>query len=306
MAFPDPAALAKVKNMPVRARLIVEGALSGMHRARVHGSSIEFAEHKEYAPGDEIRHIDWKAYAKVDRYYVKRYEQESQLSVFLVLDASGSMRFGEPLSKLGYASHVLAALAYLLIGQRDRVGLYTFGNRRLDPRYIPPRARPAHLADLLRAISDTNDSGAHGDEPITAALDRIAEYADRRRALVVIASDLFEDTPTALPALRRLAARRHDVVLLHVLDRAELEFPFEGLTHFESLEDERRVLVNPAAIRREYLRRLGEFLRQVQDGCIAGGIDYHRVTTEVPFEQTLINFLTTRAQLTAGPRRWNS
>lgn len=292
--------------MPLRARIVVEGALTGMHRARLRGSSVEFAEHKEYAPGDEIRHIDWKAYAKVDRYYVKQFEQESQLTAFLVLDASASMDYASKgPSKLAYASYLLAALAYLLVRQRDRVGLVAFGDERVDS-YVPPRARPAHLGDLLAVLEDLSQRGGRGAEPAATALDRVAELAGRRRALVVLASDLLEPEPGALQVLRRLEARGHDVVVFHVLDPDELGFPFRGLTRFESLEDERALLVEPEAVRRAYLRRLEAFLDRAERECVDAGVEYHRVATSQPVERTLLDFLGMRARLAAPGRPWSS
>ena len=295
--------------MPLRARLIVEGALTGMHRARLHGSSVEFAQHKEYSPGDEIKHIDWKAYAKLDRYYVKQFEQESQLTAYLVLDASASMEYaGRGLRKLDYASHIVAALAYLLIKQRDRVGMYVFGDERVDHRFIPPRARPAHLNDIVSVINDVNERGASGAESPAAALDRIAEMASRRRSLVVLVSDLFDADDRALELLRLLKAQRHDVVVFQILDRDELEFPFEGLTSFESFENAKRsMLVNPTAIRREYQRRMTEFLARVKREYATSGIDYQLVPTDQPFELALLDFLTTRMRTTEGAHRaWSS
>jgi len=293
MAFLDPVAIAKLATMPLRARAVVEGALAGLHRARLHGSSVEFAEHKEYSPGDELRHIDWKAYGKLDRYYVKQFEQESELTAWLVLDATGSMGYrGDGLSKLAYASYLLGALAYLLIGQRDRVGLVTFGGA--EERYVPPRARTSHLHDLLGVLDEVNRSGAAGNVPIGPTLDRVAELARQRRSLVVIVSDLFDSSPDSLRILRRLRARRHDVALFHALDPHELALPFRGLTRFESLEDDRHMLVDPDAIRRLYRRELHRFLARVRRACVTGGVDHHLVSTAQPLERTLIDFLTPR------------
>ncbi|MCA9673406.1 MAG: DUF58 domain-containing protein, partial [Myxococcales bacterium] len=256
----DPVALARLGALPIRARVIVEGALSGLHRARLHGSSVEFAEHKEYSPGDEIRHIDWKAYAKLDRYYVKQYEQESQLTTYLVLDASGSMEFaGGGLRKLEYAGTLLAALAYLVIQQQDKVGLRVFGDRAVDV-LVPPRGKTSHLHDVLAVIDQVMAGGGRGDEPPAVALERIAELARRRRALIVLASDLFDPDDQVLGALRRLRAQKHDVVVLHTLDPHERTLPYEGLTLFEALESDHRMLANPAAIRREYLDKMEAFL----------------------------------------------
>ncbi len=239
----DPATLARFASLPIKARVIVEGALSGMHRASVHGSSVEFAEHKEYTPGDELRHVDWKAYGKLDRYYVKQFEQESQLTTYLVLDASASMRFqgGAALTKLDYAALLIAAIAYLVIQQQDKVGLVACGNRAVEIM-VPPRAPASnHLQDVLGLIEHITRAGGTGHEPPAAALDRIAELARRRRALVVLASDLFDPEDRTLGALAKLRAQRHDVSVLHVLDPHERTFPYDGLTLFESLGVDRTI-----------------------------------------------------------------
>jgi uncharacterized protein (DUF58 family) len=294
MPFLDPAAIAKLGPMPLRARAIVEGALSGLHRARLHGSSVEFAEHKEYSPGDEIRHIDWKAYGKYDRYYVKQYEQESELTAYLVLDATGSMAYrGDGLSKLAYASHLLAALAYLLIRQRDKAGLFVFGGDRA--RYIPPRSRSSHLLDLLGVLEQLDVVGAAGDDSLSPVLERVAELARRRRSLIVLASDLFDPSPEPLQILRRLRARGHDVAVFQTLDPHELRLPFSGLTLFESLEDERRLLVDPSAIRGRYHKRLHAFLARVRRECVAGGVEHYLIATSQPLEKTLLDFMTLRS-----------
>src|SRR5688572_2012391 len=181
----DPAQLARLGSLVIKARVIVEGALSGLHRASVHGSSVEFSEHKEYSPGDELRHIDWRAYAKGDRYYVKQYEQESQLTVYLVLDASASMTFsGGGIAKLEYAGLALAALAYLVIQQQDKVGLLACGDRKIET-LVPPRARSNHLHDLLAVLDQLMTKGGMGDEAPAAALRRISELARRKRCLIV-------------------------------------------------------------------------------------------------------------------------
>jgi uncharacterized protein (DUF58 family) len=294
--FLDPKTLAQLESLPVKARVIVEGALSGLHRARLHGSSVEFSQHKEYSPGDDTRHIDWKVFGKADRYVVKQFEQESELTAFLVLDASASMAYkGDGLSKLEWAAYLVAALAWLLVQQRDKVGLLVFGDAGLD-RYVPPRARPTHLHDLLAVLDDVTRQGAHGREPAAVALDRLGELARRKRSLVVVVSDLFETGGASLATLRRLRAQRHDVAVFHTLDRHELELPFDGLTLFESLEDDRELLANPAAVRRHYKQRLGEFLGQVESDCVGAGVDYRLVDTSRPLEAVLLDFLTLRAR----------
>jgi uncharacterized protein (DUF58 family) len=297
----DPAQLARLGSLPIQARVIVEGALSGLHRAQVHGSSVEFAEHKEYSPGDELRHVDWKAYAKLDRYYVKQFEQESQLTVYLVLDASASMAFsGGGIAKLEYGGLALAALAYLVIQQQDKVGLIASGDRALETM-VPPRGRTTHFHDLMSVLASIIERGATGDESPAAALLRIAELARRRRALIVLASDLFDPDDATLRALAQLRAQRHDVSVLHILDPHERSFPYDGLTQFEALESAHKLLVNPAAVRTDYLDRIEAFLTKVRGTLTAAGVDYHLVDTRRPVEQTLLTLLVARSRL--GPAR---
>jgi uncharacterized protein (DUF58 family) len=298
----DPAQLARLGSLPIKARVIVEGALSGLHRASVHGASVEFAEHKEYSPGDELRHVDWKAYAKLDRYYVKQFEQESQLTVYLVLDASASMAFGGGgLPKLEYAGLTLAALAYLVIQQQDKVGLITCGDRSLET-LVPPRARTTHLHDLMAVLESILARGGTGDESPAGALTRIAELTRRRRALIVLASDLFDTDDRTLPLLAQLRAQRHDISVLHILDPHERQFPYDGLTQFNALESQNKILVNPSVIRRDYLDRMDAFLARTRGTLTAAGIDYHLVQTDQPLEQTLLRLLVARSRLGPGRR----
>jgi uncharacterized protein (DUF58 family) len=298
----DPAQLARLGSLPIQARVIVEGALSGLHRAAVHGSSVEFAEHKEYSPGDELRHVDWKAYAKLDRYYVKQFEQESQLTVYLVLDASASMAFsGGGIAKLQYGGLLLAALAYLVIQQQDKVGLIACGDRSLET-LVPPRGRTNHFHDLMAVLESIIARGAAGDESPAAALARIAELTRRRRALVVLASDLFDPDEETVRALAQLRAQRHDVSVLHLLDPHERSFPYDGLTQFDALESAHKMLVNPAAIRRDYLDRMDAFLTRVRGALTAAGVDYHLVDTSQPLDQTLLALLVARSRLRPARR----
>lgn len=298
----NPAQLARFGSLPIQARVIVEGALSGLHRAAVHGSSVEFAEHKEYSPGDELRHVDWKAYAKLDRYYVKQFEQESQLTVYLVLDASASMAFsGGGIAKLEYGGLLLAALAYLVIQQQDKVGLIACGDRSLET-LVPPRGRTNHFHDLMSVLESILARGAAGDESPAAALARIAELTRRRRALVVLASDLFDPDDETVRALAHLRAQRHDVSVLHLLDPHERSFPYDGLTQFDALESAHKVLVNPAAIRRDYLDRMDAFLTKIRGALTAAGVDYHLVDTSQPLEQTLLTLLIARSRLRPARR----
>ncbi len=298
----DATLLARLSSLPIKARVIVEGALSGLHRASVHGSSVEFAEHKEYSQGDEIRDLDWKAYAKLDRYYVKQFEQESQLTIYLVLDASASMKFGGGgMRKLEYAGLLLAALAYLVIQQQDKVGLVACGDRAVET-IVPPRARTTHLHDVLAVLDQVIVKGGRGDEAPAHALGRIAELARRRRALVVLASDLFDPDDATVRALAQLRAQRHDVSVLHLLDPHERAFPYEGLTEFRALESSNRMLVNPQAIRHEYHERMEQFLTRTRSALTGAGVDYHLAETDRPLDDTLLELLVARSRLQPGRR----
>ena len=257
------AELASLASLSVRARVVVEGAYAGLHHNRHAGSSVEFAEHKEYAPGDDIRHIDWKAVARVDRYYIKRFEDETEMRTFLVLDTSASMGYKRRgVSKLEYAGILCAALAMLLAQQGDPAGLLLFDEE--VRHFLPPRTRPGHVRDLMRLLEGSFAAGRTRPE---RALGRIGELAERR-SLVLIFSDLL-DAPADLGAqLRQLRARGHDVALFHVLDPDEIELPFDELCHFEGMEpdDTRQLLADPRELRAAFRKQSQAF----RDGWRAG------------------------------------
>jgi uncharacterized protein (DUF58 family) len=290
----DPVALSKLQNLELRARAVVEGALAGLHRSPHHGASVEFAEHKEYSAGDEIKHIDWKAYGKFDKYYVKRFEEETELRAYLVVDVSASMGYrGGGVSKLEYARMLAASLAYLLLKQQDQVGLIAFGERLRG--YVPPRARSGHLSDLVGALEGVD---AAGRTDLGRAMTYVSEVV-HRRSLIVLISDLLQfgdpgvDDRQRDPRhlLRGLRARQHDVVVFHVLDRDELTLPFEGTTVFESLEDEQRALVEPADVRRAYLEEVQRFVEGYRRGLADGDVEYHLVDTARAPSEVLLQFL---------------
>jgi uncharacterized protein (DUF58 family) len=285
----DPKALAKLETVKLRARAIVEGVLSGLHKSPHQGQSVEFAEHKEYAPGDEIRHIDWKAYGKLDKYYVKRFEQETNLKAYIALDASASMNYrSNGLSKLEVACSLAASLAYLLVRQQDAVGLAVL--RASGTQYIPPRASASHLQAILQALE-----GLQGEGPthLAQAADVLSEKA-RRRAAVFVFSDLFDDDPGALRRLLQLRLRKNDLSVFHVLDPAELEFPFEDPTLFLSMEDERSQQANPREIRDSYLEEIGGFVAASKRLCMEMDCDYEPVRTDEPLDRVLLRYLARR------------
>lgn len=292
-----PALLSRIERLELRAHSVRHGALAGLHRARGFGSSVEFAEHKEYSPGDDIRHLDWKVYGKLDRYHVRQYEHESEQTGYVIVDASASMAYGgdDSPSKLARAATLAAAIAHILIRQRDKAGLYLFGDPALE-RYVPPRSRPIHLRDMLAVLEDVATAGGNGEEPPSRALDRVAELAARRRSLIVLISDMFEAEGEALAALRRLRARRHEVAIIHTLDDDELSLPFRGQTRFEALEGARTLTTDAGAIQKLYATRMAEFLAQVQRECRAAGIDYVLAPSSASPEAVLTELSTSRGR----------
>jgi len=281
-----PELVARLGSLHLRARQVVEGVLSGLHRSPHRGQSIEFAEHKEYAPGDEVRHIDWKALAKFDKVYVKQFEQETNLRAYLLLDSSASMGYGEGgVTKLEYAKVLAASLAYLLSRQADAVGLVAFAER--THHYLPARSGGGHLHELINQIDRLDPEGTSN---LDGAIDFLSEQAPKR-SLVLVLSDLLDPDLERLMSLRRLRARKHDVVVLHLLDRAERDFNFEDPTLFVGMEDDRRVQVSPAQIRESYLEEVERYLADAQRILREGGIHYRQIITDQDYDRVLIEFL---------------
>jgi uncharacterized protein (DUF58 family) len=278
-------ALARLAGLQLRVKAVMEGTLAGLHRSPHHGSSIEFAEHKEYSPGDDLRHLDWKAYGKFDRYYVKRFEDETELRAYFMLDCSGSMGYGAPLSKLEYGSVLVACLAHLLGRQGDQTGLLAFAEQ--VRRYVPPRARSSHLAEVVDALESLRPSGS---TDLAKAVRYLTEVISHR-TLTVVVSDLFDTAGDALRLLRHLRARRHHVVLLHVLHPDELQFPFADLTLFESMEDDQQLLVDPGGVRKAYLVEIQRFLERTRQACLEGEIEYHTVSVAEPPHEVLLRLI---------------
>jgi uncharacterized protein (DUF58 family) len=286
----DPLVLAKISTMSLRARYVVEGLLSGLHESPYRGYSVEFAEHREYAPGDEIRRIDWKAYGKFDRYFIKEYEEETNLRATIFLDASASMAYASSgLSKFDYGCYLAASLAYLMLRQGDYVGLVTFSAQ--VQRYIPPRSGLQHLQALMSRLETTQPEG---ETHLDLALRDIAAKITRRGMIVVI-SDLFDAPEAVLHALKYFRHRRNEVLVFHVLDRNELEFPFERLTMFEDMEDPTaRVLSDPRTIREAYLQQIRTFIEGYQQACRRERIDYNCFSTTTPLDVALTRYLARR------------
>jgi uncharacterized protein (DUF58 family) len=273
----------------VRARQIVEGFLSGLHRSPYYGQSVEFVQHREYVAGDDFRRIDWKVWSKTDKYYIKQYEEDTNLRTLLLVDVSESMSFGSgPLTKYDYACTVAAALAYLLLRQQDAVGLVTFDNQ-IRSR-VPPRSRQSHLQAIIKALQ----GGTPGSK---TAMDRLlGQVAEEQslRGMIVLISDLFVDPQTLDRGLSLLRHRGHDVLVFHILDDAELDFNFAGTTKFEGLEGVGDVVCDPRALREGYLAALNEFLETTRRQCARQLIDYQTIRTSEHLDAALAYYLNHR------------
>jgi uncharacterized protein (DUF58 family) len=286
----DPTSLAKYGRLALVARDLVEGFLTGAHKSPYKGFSVEFAEHRQYYPGDEIRHIDWRAYGKTDRYFVKEYEEETNLRAHLLVDASGSMNYrGKHPSKFQYAQYVAASLAYLMLHQRDAVGLVTHDTRVRE--VIPPRATAKHLLRVLHTLEQTQPGGETSMAPLWHEL--AAQLP--RRGLVVILSDCFDQLDLLLRALRHFRHQRHEVLLFHVLAPEEIEFPYTKWTQFRNLEvANHKLLVDPQRLRKEYLKNFEAFCRQLREQTGQMQVDYHLMRTDAPVDRALGVYLTKR------------
>jgi uncharacterized protein (DUF58 family) len=293
----DPKIINSVAKLDLRARLVVEGYVSGMHKSPYKGFSVEFAEHREYAPGDDLRYLDWKVFGKTDRYYIKQYEEETNLVCHLVLDTSESMDFGtEGVRKFDYAATIAAALAYLIVGQHDAAGLVTFDEK--VRKVLPPGSHGGHL----RRVFDVLEKAAPGGR--TAIGQVLSQVSDqlRKRGLVVVISDLVGDVEEVLRGLRRLRGHKHDVVVFHVLDPAEIDFPFDQMTLFQGLESFPDLLADPKSLRRTYLDHLADFRQRLRAGCLAERIDVVEMNTRTPLDVALTSYLAHRAATRSNRR----
>jgi uncharacterized protein (DUF58 family) len=286
--------VARISNLELRARHVVEGLMSGVHRSRARGFSVEFEEHRPYTPGDEYRHIDWKAFGKFDRYLIKQYEDETNLRAHLIVDASGSMDYGDgPLTKWEYAATLASSLGHLLLRQSDAVGLIL--SRESEDPFIPAKALRRHLTALLATLEAERPGGGTG---LARSLTQLAEGL-RRRGMVAIFSDLLEDPESVRRALRLIRLKGNDVIVFHILDTAELGFPFEGLARVEDVETDRNMTVECEVVKDPYLQLLQEFLESTKEHCRMEGIHYVLLSTAEPLDRALVRFLAWRSKLKA-------
>jgi uncharacterized protein (DUF58 family) len=293
-SYLDPETVSRLSRLDLIARLVVEGFITGLHRSPYHGFSVEFSEHRPYMPGDPLRDLDWKAYAKTDRLYIKQYEEETNLKAYILLDVSGSMDFqsGAALSKFRYATSLAAALSYLMLRQRDAVGLMLF--RDLIESYVPPRSVQSHLQVLLKTIEQTKPGSDTNMAPTFHDLaERIA-----RRGLVIVLSDLLDDPQEVLRGLRHFRHRGHEVVVFHLLDPREIDLDFDKETRFFDLEDPQQMLTTqPWLVRREYGQLIEEMVQTYRRGCAEARIDYTLIDTSTPFDVALSRYLVQRRKM---------
>ena len=293
----DPATLMQLRSLELRARHVVQGFMTGLNRSPYHGFSVEFTEYRQYTQGDDLRHLDWKLFARTDRYYIKRFEDETNLRCLLLLDASRSMNFGSVgSSKSEYARTLAATFAWFLASQRDAVGLATFATEIED--FIPPRFRSGHLRRLLVSLEKhAEGSATHLAKP----LEQIAERLNKRGMLVLI-SDLLAPLETLEQSLGSLSVRGQDVLVFHVLDPEEIRFQFQSPELFVDLETDRRLYVDPTAVRREYLQRFGEHQKAIEGICSRLGLVYHQMSTDAPLETALPEIIRMRMQMRGNSR----
>ncbi len=288
----DPEGLAKVGHMELVARQVVEGFLTGRHRSPFHGFSVEYLDHRAYCPGDDPRTIDWKILARTDKYHVKLFEDETNLRAHILLDCSKSMTFksGE-LSKLAYGSYLAAALSYLMLHQNDAVGLVLFDSAVRT--HLPPKARPTQFR---RILDELDHPPAGEDTDVGAVLHDIAERIPRR-GLVVLVSDLIDDVAAVAAGLQHFRHNNHEVIAFHVLDDAELSFPYDRLTRFKDIEGAGRLVANPKSLKARYLARIAEWTDSLKAACFERNVSYNLANTTEPYAGFLASYLEKRSRL---------
>ena len=289
--FLDPSVLSGLDNLELRARVVVEGFLSGLHKSPHRGFSVEFNDYRQYHRGDDMRHVDWRLYARSDKLYIKQYEDETNVRCMILLDTSASMTYGSgSMSKLNYGVTLASALAYFVMRQRDAVGLITFDDQIHN--YLPPRCRQPHLMRVLRTLA-TVEAGVRTDvvKPLT---DLAATLS--KKSMVVLITDLLDDEERVINTLKNLRAMGHDVITFQLLDADELTFPFNEASEFIDMENNESYITSPAAIRKAYLDNLNEFLGFCKKQCQSAGVDYCLMNTAEPLDQALSAYMTKRAR----------
>lgn len=292
-SYLQPDVVSRLATMELRARLVVEGFITGLHKSPYHGFSVEFAEHRQYMPGDEIRRIDWKVWGRTDRYYIKQFEEETNLKSYLLMDTSASMGFKSEgtLSKLEYASYLAAALAYLMTRQRDAVGLVTYDEEMR--KYMPPHSTKVYLQSILAELERVQPAHATGTgEALNAIADRLS-----RRGLVIVFSDLFDKPEDVMSALKHFRYSQHEVLVFHILDPRERNFNFGRDAIFRDMESGEELMTQPYQIQRAYQESMAEFIDFYKKECRNQRIDYVLLDTATPFDTALYDYLAKRQKL---------
>ena len=285
-----PEVIRQVSRLDLRAKFIVEGFLAGLHASPLHGFSVEFSEHRKYVPGDDLKDLDWGVYARTDKYYVKKFQAETNLTGYLVMDLSASMAYTyrQELTKFEYAICLAAALGYLMIHQQDPVGLVTFDTAVRAS--LPPRSKRTQLGTMLAVLANLRPAGP---TDVGRSLHQLAGMV-RGKGLVMLFSDLLTDPAPVMQALHHLRHRGHEIILFHILDEAEVHFPFDGLIEFEDAEDRRRLTVDARGMREDYLKAVHDFQERYRQDCARAGIDYVAMDTSVSFDKALMEYLVQR------------
>ncbi len=289
----QPATVAQLANIELIARLVVEGFITGLHRSPYHGFSVEFAEHRQYQPGDDLRYMDWKIVGRTNRYYVKQFEEETNLRSMIAVDASASMKFAsdENITKFQYAAYLAAALAYLMMKQQDAAGLALYDDEIRT--YLPSRSKPSYIQEILKTLEHAAPSGKTGT---AAALNRLAERISRR-GLVIIISDFFDEPQSIYTTLRHFRHKGHEVIAMHVLDPRERDFNFGWDASFKDLETGEEMVTQPYQIRKNYAAAMREFCDNLKRECLQRGVEYVPIDTSQPFDIALREYLGKRSRI---------
>jgi uncharacterized protein (DUF58 family) len=289
LSYFDPKVLTGLKNLYLRARFVVDGVMVGIHPSHAKGLSSEFEEHRGYSQGDDIRHIDWKAYAKFDRYFIKEYREATNLKAYIAMDSSSSMGYAsDGWSKFDYGSTLAASLAYLMLKQQDSVGLMTFSNR--IEKMIPPKATHDHLFTILKELEDRRPQG---ETSAASVLQEIA-VSLKRRGMIILISDLLDKQEEVIRGLKQLRSRGNDIMVFHLLDSDELQFPFKEPSLFQDMEEDLKLLTDPHAIRSAYLGTIQSLIHTYREACASYLIDYSLFDTSVGLDRALVRYLTWR------------
>lgn len=291
--FLDPSIISKLNSLELRARLVVEGFMVGLHKSPYHGFSVEFTEHRPYMQGDGLKDIDWKVYGKTERFFIKQYEEETNLKSYILLDTSNSMKYssGKNVSKLEYASTLVAGLTYLMIKQQDAVGLALYAEK--INKYFPPKMSKAYMHEILKSLAAIKPS----EKTHTAeCLNEIAEKI-KRRGLVIIVSDFFDDVNSILKALKHFRYQKHEVIVFQILDPFERSFAFGKDAIFRDLETLEEMTTQPYQIQKYYRDAMSEFINKIKSECLNSNIEYNLIETSAPFDKALFSYIQKRSKL---------